>query len=707
MIARKDKVMTMKVGKTAVLNKMAGFLGRFHDLGLALWVVLIISFLIMPVPPAMVDMLITLNFAVTFILLMLSLYVPSVLSLSTFPTMLLFTTLFRLTLNITTTRQILLHADAGKIIYTFGHFVVGGNYIVGAVVFLIITIVQFVVIAKGAERVAEVSARFTLDGMPGKQMSIDGDLRAETIDQDEAKRRRQNLEDESKLYGAMDGAMKFVKGDAIAGLIIAVINIIGGICVGAFQKGMPMVLACQKYTILTIGDGLVSQIPALLICITAGIIVTRVDTKEASGHLAGEIISQIVSKPRALMVGGCILALQAFVPGFPKLHFLFISLLIAGSGLLIFFMTEKRMKRTRKKQIETALPESFQAQLPEHIFLTAPLAVEISATQAQIIPLTQLEELCEIIGRNFYFQTGVPFPGTKVRLSEQLPENVYRILIYDVPLYNGRLLKDKFLVQASSERLAQLHIRTAETETVAGRNTAAWVDAADKTRLEAAGLPCWDARQVIAKHLSAVLYKHAVEFLDVAEVRRLIDLVNEPFEALVKEVQKILPLQTVVQIFKYLVREKVPIRNVKSILESIVEHGVKEKNPLQLAECVRQKLGRQILHQYSDEQGTLNVVLLHSELETLLQESLRQTPEGIFITAPNHVIEKLIEKVTLEIKQASFQKLAILTSSEIRHHIRKMIENALPDVPVLAYNELTPEIKLVPVANIKAAELNE
>jgi type III secretion protein V len=691
-----------KVDKTAVLNRMTIYLGRFHDLGLALWVVLIISFLIMPVPPTMVDLLITVNFAVTFVLLMLSLYVPSALSLSTFPSLLLFTTLFRLALNITTTRQILLHADAGKIIYTFGHFVVGGNYIVGAVVFLIITIVQFVVIAKGAERVAEVSARFTLDGMPGKQMSIDGDLRAQTIDPAEAKRRRQNLEDESKLYGAMDGAMKFVKGDAIAGLIIAVINIIGGICIGAFQKGMPMVLATQKYTILTIGDGLVSQIPAVLICITAGIIVTRVDSRDASGHLAGEIISQVISKPRALLVGGCILALQAFVPGFPKSHFLFISLLIVGSGLLLVFMAKKRAEKARQKQFGTGLSESSASHLPKHIALTAPLAVEICVSEEDSIPMAQLEEDLEIIGRDFYFKTGVPFPGAKARFSGQLPEATYRILIYDVPLYSGRLYCDKLLVPAGVDELTQLQIQATEAEAFTGMATATWVDAADKAQIEAAGLPCWSERQIVANHLSMALNKHAVEFLDVSEVRRLIDLLNKQFETLVQEVQKTLPLQTVVEIFQYLVRENVSIRNVKSILESIVKHGGKEKDALKLAEYARQKLKRQIVHQYCDEHGRLNVVLLHPELETLLQDSLRQTPEGIYISAPHHVIEDLIDKVAALSNHGSLEKLAILTSSEIRHHIRKAIEKGLPHIPVLAHTELTPEIKLIPLANIEA-----
>ena len=691
------------VDKTAALNRMTTFLGRFHDLGLALWVVLIIAFLIMPVPPSMVDLLITLNFATTFVLLMLSLYVPSSLSLSTFPTLLLFTTLFRLALNITTTRQILLHADAGRIIYTFGHFVVGGNYIVGAVVFLIITIVQFIVIAKGAERVAEVSARFTLDGMPGKQMSIDGDLRAETIDQDEARRRRQNIEDESKMYGAMDGAMKFVKGDAIAGLIITIINIIGGICIGAFQKGMPMVMATHKYTILTIGDGLVSQIPALLICITAGIIVTRVDTRDASGYLAGEIISQVVSKPRALIVGGCILALQAFVPGFPKVHFFFISLLITGSGFIMAFAAKKRLEKAGKGHIGAdLLSEPYSARLPEHISLTAPLAVEISAAEARDIPLALLEEHIEILGRDFYIETGVPFPGVAVLSSGQLPETAYRILIHDVPLYNGRLLQDKLLVPVSLEVLEGLQIEADEAEAFAGTQTAAWVDASCKARLDTAGLPGWSARDIITHHLAGVLHQHAVEFLDVSEVRRLIDLVDEHFNTLAQEVQKTIPLQSVVEIFKYLVRENVSIRNVKSILESIVEHGGKEKNPLQLAEFARQKLSRQIVHQYCDEQGRLNVVLLHHELETVLQESLRQTPAGIFITVPNGVMQNLIDKVAEGIKQVPLQKAVILTSSEIRHHLRKAVEKKLPEIPVLAHSELTPEVRLIPLAKIEA-----
>jgi type III secretion protein V len=326
--------------------------------------------------------------------------------------------------------------------------------------------------------------------------------------------------------------------------------------------------------------------------------------------------------------------------------------------------------------------------------------VEISASHADAIPLPQLEERFENIGRDFYAQTGVPFPGARARLSEHLPQDACRILIYDVPLYNSRLDPDKRMVPASIKRLAKLKIQATEAEALsAGMDTAAWVDKADQTRIEAAGLPCWDTSQIIAHHLSNVLHKHAVEFLDVSEVDRLVELVNRHFETLVQQVQKTLPLQTVVTIFQYLVRENVSIRNVKSILESIAAHGAKEKDPLQLAEHARQKIKRQIMHQYCNEQGTLNVVLLHPELETLLQESLRQTPEGIFLTAPNHVIEDLINKV-VEIKRTSRQKIAILTSSKIRHHIRKAIEKMLPDVPVLSHSELTPEIKLKPMANI-------
>jgi type III secretion protein V len=340
--------------------------------------------------------------------------------------------------------------------------------------------------------------------------------------------------------------------------------------------------------------------------------------------------------------------------------------------------------------------------LPAQITLTEPLAVEISEAQADGIPLAQLKEQFEIIGRDFYFQTGVPFPGARPRLSGKLPETTYRILIYDVPLYTGPIFRDKLLVPASIEQLLTLQVQASAAESFAGIDTAAWVDADDKDRIEAVGLPCWDAGQIISNHLSVVLRKHAVEFLDISEVRHLVDLVNKHFETLAQEVKKTLPLQTMVRVFKYLVEENVSIRNVKSILESIVENAGKEKEPLRLAEHARRKLRRQILHQYCDEQGTLPVVLLHPKLEALLQKNLRQTPEGIFIDAPNHVIESLITKVAAEVERAPLHKLAILTVSEVRHHLRKMIEKVLPDVPVLARSELIPEVQLMPLANIEA-----
>jgi type III secretion protein V len=313
---------------------------RYNDIILAALVVAIISLMILPLPTPVVDALIATNLGLAVTLLMLSMYIPSALSLSTFPSLLLFTTLFRLALNITTTRLILLNADAGAIIFTFGDFVVAGNFVVGGVIFLIITIVQFLVIAKGSERVAEVAARFTLDAMPGKQMSIDADMRAGSIDMDEAKSRRTAVEKESQLYGAMDGAMKFVKGDAIAGLIITVINILGGLTVGTLQKGMSAGEAVQTYSLLTIGDGLVSQIPALFISITAGIIVTRVSTEE-SPDLGGDIGIQILSQPKALLLGGVLLLAFALIPGFPKLQFIVLGLVVGGIGYVFHYMESK------------------------------------------------------------------------------------------------------------------------------------------------------------------------------------------------------------------------------------------------------------------------------------------------------------------------------------------------------------------------------
>ena len=431
--------------QTMQLNKAFAQLTRHNDMVLALLLVAIISLIILPLPTGLMDVLIAINLSLATCLLMVSLYISSSISLSTFPTLLLLTTLFRLSLNVATTRLILINADAGQIIYTFGNFVVAGNFVVGAIVFLIITIVQFVVIAKGSERVAEVAARFTLDAMPGKQMSIDADVRSGNIDMEEAVKRRTDVQTESSLYGAMDGAMKFVKGDAIAGLIITIINILGGIAIGVLQRKMPAMEALQTYALLTIGDGLISQIPALFISITSGIIVTR-SNGGGQTNLGNQIGHQLLSQPKALLMSGAILFAFALVPGFPKLVFIVTGLTIFMLG----FTSHKKMVSDKKDQevdgldpLESVLgpltPQLRKAKKEGDFSPTVPLQIDLdSSIKSAIDPAEFNKELIEI-RRALYMELGLPFPDFHLNPRPIMPKGRYAILVHEIPVANGNL----------------------------------------------------------------------------------------------------------------------------------------------------------------------------------------------------------------------------------------------------------------------------
>ena len=420
-------------------------LTRHNDLVLAGLVVAIISLMILPMPTALVDGVIAINLCLSLGMLMISMYITSPLAFSVFPTMLLFTTLLRLALNITTTRLILLKADAGAIIETFGNFVIAGNFVVGAVVFLIITIVQFLVIAKGSERVAEVAARFTLDAMPGKQMSIDADMRAGVIDVEEAKQRRNTVSKESQLYGAMDGAMKFVKGDAIAGLVVTAVNILGGILIGTMQLGMPMSEALQTYAILTIGDGLVSQIPALLISITAGIVVTRVSTDDNS-HLGGDVGKQFLAQPKAVLITGCFLFLFGLIPGFPKIHFMILASIVGSLGYVLY--RAAKIASDEPGPDFSALSPAIEKDKPrskgtagqdESFSVTVPLLIDVDASLQKSIKPEEMNEAVAKVRRALYLDLGVPFPGIHLRFSENLSQGAYLILLQEIPMSQGEL----------------------------------------------------------------------------------------------------------------------------------------------------------------------------------------------------------------------------------------------------------------------------
>ncbi len=678
---------------------------KYYDLMLAIMIVTILAFLILPIKPGLIDLLITTNLAASIVVLMVSLYIPSSLALSSFPTILLLSTLFRLSLNVSTTRQILLHADAGQIIYTFGNFVVGGNYIVGACVFIIITIVQFVVIAKGAERVSEVTARFTLDAMPGKQMSIDGDLRSGSIDLLEAKRRRNMLEDESKLFGAMDGAMKFIKGDAIAGIIITVINIIGGICIGTLQKELPLGMAANKYTILTIGDGLVSQIPALIVCITSAIIVTRIDTPEDNSSLADELFKQIISRPKALIIGGIILSIQGFVPGFPKLQFFSVSVIIILSGLFLYHLSKKAQLHHEQVKEASAI-SSRQSHPKDALSLAAPIIIDIAESERQHISVKYLEERIVAIGQKYYFDSGVPFPGVSTRFNSRLPAESYTILVYEVPLYSGKIYRDKLLVNAVKnirEILDRVRIGYNSSEIMKPQmmQQTVWVDSSHRQLLEENNIPLLDTHAVICHHLSLILRRHSVEFLNISEVRHLLDLMEHHFAPLVSEALKTLPIQSITEVLRYLAEECIPIRNLKLLLETIVENGSTEKNASQLGEYARERLKRHIAHKFSDDQNTLHTILFDSELEDYLGKNLRRTPAGVYFAISPEVSQSFLDQIQQEMNNTPALKPVLLTSMELRRHVRKLIEKVVPNVAVLSYNELTSDINIKPFARIK------
>lgn len=675
---------------------------RYNDLFLAFLVVAIISLMILPLPTVMVDALIATNLGIAVSLLMLSLYIPSALSLSTFPTLLLFTTLFRLALNITTTRQILLYAYAGDIIDTFGNLVVGGNFVVGAVIFLIITIVQFLVIAKGAERVAEVGARFTLDAMPGKQMSIDADLRAGSIQLPEAQARRSSLERESQLYGAMDGAMKFVKGDAIAGLIVTAVNILAGIAVGVWQKDMGATEALQTFAVLTIGDGLISQIPALFISITAGVIVTRVSVDD-SAHLGGDIGTQVLAQPKALAIGGTILLAFTLIPGFPKLPFLVLGGLVTAVGVTLW--------RQEGRDEDEAQPipgmdddnqEDAVAAHSNKLSFSVPLMVELDSGMKNGVDARALNETLVQVRHALYMDLGVPFPGIHLRFSKRLQPGQYRIAIKEIPVSEGFLRAGCVLVNDQAENLEMLGITFEQGEPFLPDLPALWVTDDQRAFLKEAEIQFFDHARILAYHLSKVLHDQAADFVGLQETQNLLDKMEEDYDVLVKEIQRVVPTTRVADVFQRLVAEGLSIRDLPTILEALIEWGQKESDIILLTEYVRMGMSRYISHQYAGPQNLLAAYMLDPDLEETIRAAVRQTSGGSYLSLDPKTAKQVVTEVRHVVGElrGRAQRPVLLTSMDIRRFVRKLIEDDLPNLPVLSYQELTPKVSVQPLGQI-------
>lgn len=692
--------MSLQALQSAVVKGTA-----YGDLLLAGMVVGIIGVMILPLPPFMLDLLLTANLGLSAVLLMMSMYIKRVVDFSTFPSMLLFTTLFRLSLNITTTRLILLHAHAGEIIKTFGNFCVAGNLIVGGVIFLIITIVQFLVITKGAERVAEVAARFTLDAMPGKQMSIDADMRAGSIDMEQAKARRSAVERENQLYGAMDGAMKFVKGDAIAGLIITAINIVAGISIGVLQKGMTAAKALQTYSVLTIGDGLVSQIPALLIAITAGIIVTRVSSEDAP-PLGSEIGEQLLRQPRALLIGGTLLLLFSLVPGFPKTTFLALGVVVAFVGYTMKKLAESAAKGEKTPLTAAAAagqktPRT-RADQGDEFSLTVPLLVDVAAEMEQVLDPQRLNDELIQVRRALYHDLGVPFPGIHLRFNSGMRGGEYRLQLQEVPVAAGLLKPGCVIVREKEENLKLLGVNYSVEKQFLPDIPAIWVPEAASPQLVKAGLHVLVPVQILTHHLALTLKKYASDFLGLQETKFLMSNMEAQFGEIVKEVQRVVPMQKITEILQRLVQEEISVRDLKTILQALIEWGQKEKDTVLLVEFVRSSLRRYISYKYSGGQNILAVYLLEPNVEEAVRKAIRQTSSGSFLALDPGTTRKLVENVkrTAGNLSQSRQRPVLLTSVDVRRYFRKLIELEVNHLPVLSYQDLTEEITIQPLAKI-------
>lgn len=698
------------------LGQPRSALSRYSDIILAGVVVGIVGMLIVPLPTMLLDMLLTLNISVSVLLLLVAIYIPHPLKISVFPTLLLITTLFRLALNVSSTRLILLNADAGEVIRAFGNFVVRGNYVVGGVIFVILTLIQFIVIAKGSERVAEVAARFTLDAMPGKQMSIDADIRAGAMDQEEGKRRRRDLERESALFGAMDGAMKFVKGDVIAGIIITIINVVGGLLIGVTQKGMEIADAARIYSVLTIGDGLVGQIAALLIATSAGVIVTRVQGEDDAAHLGSDVTGQLTQHPKAIAIAAVMLVILGLVPGLPTVPFLLMGGL-AGAGSWALGLRGRSSESDEEglegdeggpQAVEPA-PQEVNPDSEMFVPVVTPIVLEVSDALVPYVDSRQdggrfLFELIPFMRDGLFVELGVRFPGVRARANPALPHGCYQIQINEVPVVTGQANLGYILVNDTVDRLRLMNIEGHEAINPATRQPCAWVEEQHKELLESAGLTTWDPPSYLVLHLAGVLRRHAKEFVGVQEVQSALEQLERAFPALVKEVvPKVVNVLKLTEICQRLVEEEISIRDMRGILQALAEWGQVEGDSVMLTEHVRASMKRYISHKYARGQNTLVVYLLDPQIEEAIRGAIKHTSSGSHLALEPDIAQEIISAVRHECGNLppTAQRPLLLTAMDIRRYVRKLLEyEFMPPFSVVSYQELSPELNIQPVARI-------
>ncbi len=676
---------------------------KIKDLFILVGIIGIVLMMVVPIPTPLLDILLIINISLALMILLISMNTQDALQFSIFPALLLITTLFRLSLNVSTTRNILAKAEAGEVVETFGSFVAGGEIAVGFVVFLILVIVQFVVITKGSERVAEVAARFTLDAMPGKQMAIDADLNAGIINETQAKERREKISKESDFYGAMDGASKFVKGDAIAGIIILIVNLLGGFIIGMAIHGMSLPDAASTYSILTIGDGLVSQIPALLISTAAGLIVTRASSE---GNLAHDLTSQIFSYPKLLyIVAGTITVLGLFTPIGP-LRTLPIALILVLAARLMQRNLDKQQVEDEQMEEEQQIEEVRSPESVISLLQVDPIEFEFGYGLIPLADTQQGGDLLDriiMIRRQCALELGIVVPVIRIRDNIQLKPNEYVMKIKGNTVANGELLLNHYL--AMSPGIDDDSVTGIDTMEPAFGLPAIWIDEETKERAELSGYTVVDPPSVVATHLTEIIKKHAHELLGRQETKALVDHLKESYPALVDElIPNILSIGDVQKVLIKLLKEKVSVRDLVTIFETLADYGTYTKDPEILTEYVRQGLSRQITQQFASDQEAFKVLTVGPSLEKKIAESVQQTEHGSYLAMdPNStqiIYQKFNEQVTKLLNAG--QHPVILTSPTIRMYLRQLLERSMQDIPILSYSELEPtvEIQSVGVVNL-------
>ena len=675
-------------------------IARYSDLGVAAAAVIVIGMMIVPLPDWLLDVLLTLNLTVALTILLVTVYTTEPLQFASFPGMLLVTTLFRLGLNISATRLILLNGSAGSVISAFGSVVIGGNYVVGVVVFIILIIVQFVVITNGTGRVAEVAARFTLDAMPGKQMAIDADLNAGMIDEDEAHKRRRDISREADFYGAMDGASKFVRGDAVAAVVMIIVNILGGFLVGVGQRHMDFMSAVQTYTLLTVGMGLVTQIPALLISTAAGLMVTKAASES---NLGSEMTAQVLAQPKALGITAAVCGVLALIPGMPKVPFLLAA--VCGGGL-VYMLKQQTVKRVHEGQAKaqpTKTPESMA-----DLLTIDPIEVELGYG---LIPLADAKQGGDLLERitaarkHAALDLGLLVPPIRIRDNMQLKPNTYCVKLRGVEIASGEVYPGQLLAMNSNGVAAPL--QGIETVEPTFGLPATWISDVQQSEAELVGYTVVDPLSVMITHLTEILRRNAAEVLTRQDTQTLIDSVKASSPAVVDElIPNLLTVGDVQKVLQNLLAERVSIRDLTTILETLADAARVVKDPDLLTGYARQALARQLTKEYQSEDGIVRAFTLDPSLEQMMADNLLQTDSGQHLVLDPDSAQRILEATRAQVERVAamgYQPVA-LCSPRVRIHYRRLIERMTPMVAVLSYNELSSGAKLQTMGMVNTSD---